>query len=142
LIAALLHKAEPMARVSHHEGFKAAWNECDKHTVLKHLDNDAPDLQVCVPACLRDAWGAAAAQGRTIPTISMPRPLTHRTCVALTHRTCMASALTDAHGCASPGRAACTGAQRAVVAHHSHMQLWGVHARQLHRVAGMAQLTR
>ena len=34
------------ARVSHHNGFKAAWQECDAGTVLKHLDNDAPALQV------------------------------------------------------------------------------------------------
>jgi Galactosyltransferase len=30
--------------VSHHPGFKAAWDACDKDTVLKHLDNDAPVL--------------------------------------------------------------------------------------------------
>lgn len=29
---------------SHHPGFKAAWDDCDKDTVLKHLDNDAPLL--------------------------------------------------------------------------------------------------
>lgn len=29
---------------SHHPGFKAAWDFCDEHTVLKHLDNDAPLL--------------------------------------------------------------------------------------------------
>lgn len=35
-----------VARVHHHDGFKAAWQECDRLTVLKHLDNDAPSLQV------------------------------------------------------------------------------------------------
>lgn len=34
-----------VARVHHHPGFKAAWQECDAGTVLKHLDNDAPSLQ-------------------------------------------------------------------------------------------------
>ncbi|KAL4425861.1 hypothetical protein ABPG75_009877 [Micractinium tetrahymenae] len=33
-----------VARVHHHDGFKAAWEECDRLTVLKHLDNDAPSL--------------------------------------------------------------------------------------------------
>ena len=36
--------------MSHHDGFKAAWQECDRGTVLKHLDNDAPALQVRVEA--------------------------------------------------------------------------------------------
>lgn len=35
-----------VARVHHHDGFKAAWEECDRLTVLKHLDNDAPSLHV------------------------------------------------------------------------------------------------
>lgn len=35
-----------VARVHHHSGFKSAWEECDRLTVLKHLDNDAPSLHV------------------------------------------------------------------------------------------------
>lgn len=31
-------------KLSHHSGFKAAWDGCDEDTVLKHLDNDAPGL--------------------------------------------------------------------------------------------------
>lgn len=38
-----------VARVHHHDGFKAAWEECDRLTVLKHLDNDAPSLHVRQP---------------------------------------------------------------------------------------------
>ncbi|KAI3438546.1 hypothetical protein D9Q98_000974 [Chlorella vulgaris] len=34
-----------VAQVHHHDGFKAAWQECDKDVVLKHLDSDAPALQ-------------------------------------------------------------------------------------------------
>lgn len=30
--------------LSQHPGFKAAWDDCDEDTVLKHLDNDAPLL--------------------------------------------------------------------------------------------------
>lgn len=41
LMSALLREATP---VSHHPGFKAAWDSCDEGTVLKHLDNDAPLL--------------------------------------------------------------------------------------------------
>jgi len=32
------------AKAYHHRGFKAAWEECDPGTVLKHLDMDAPSL--------------------------------------------------------------------------------------------------
>ena len=35
-----------VARVHHHDGFKAAWQECGPQVVLKHLDCDAPALQV------------------------------------------------------------------------------------------------
>ncbi len=35
---------------SHHPGFKAAWDECDEDTVLKHLDNDAPVLNAGLAA--------------------------------------------------------------------------------------------
>ena len=35
-----------VGRVHHHDGFKAAWQDCDRLTVLKHLDYDAPALQV------------------------------------------------------------------------------------------------
>jgi hypothetical protein len=48
LIATLLqsYNSNEKERVvaSHHPGFKAAWDDCDKDTVLKHLDNDAPLL--------------------------------------------------------------------------------------------------
>ncbi|GAB4823988.1 hypothetical protein N2152v2_011034 [Parachlorella kessleri] len=33
-----------VARVHHHAGWKAAWQECESDSVLKHLDNDAPVL--------------------------------------------------------------------------------------------------
>lgn len=35
-----------VGRVHHHPGWKAAWQDCDKGAVLKHLDNDAPALVV------------------------------------------------------------------------------------------------
>ena len=35
-----------VARVHHHAGWKAAWEECEPDSVLKHLDNDAPVLLV------------------------------------------------------------------------------------------------
>lgn len=35
-----------VARVHHHAGWKAAWQECENNVVLKHLDNDAPTLLV------------------------------------------------------------------------------------------------
>ena len=41
LMAAIINNTAP---VSHHPGFKAAWDGCDQGTVLKHLDNDAPRL--------------------------------------------------------------------------------------------------
>lgn len=41
LVASLLNGVAP---VSHHAGFKAAWDGCDEDTVLKHLDNEAPGL--------------------------------------------------------------------------------------------------
>jgi hypothetical protein len=31
-------------QVTHHKGFKAAWDGCGPDTILKHLDNDAPML--------------------------------------------------------------------------------------------------
>lgn len=43
MVGAVLREAG--ARVYHHEGFRAAWNDCGPPTVLKHLDNDAPLLQ-------------------------------------------------------------------------------------------------
>jgi len=41
VVAALIADS---ASLSHHPGFKAAWDPCDERTVLKHLDNDAPAL--------------------------------------------------------------------------------------------------
>eukprot|EP00890_Picochlorum_soloecismus_P001559 jgi/Picsp_1/2403/NSC_05864-R1_udp-gal:beta c beta - polypeptide 4 len=41
VVASLLQDYVP---IYHHEGFKAAWDPCDKKTVLKHLDNQAPRL--------------------------------------------------------------------------------------------------
>ena len=41
LMANLLKDVTP---ISHHSGFKAAWEGCDEGTVLKHLDIDAPAL--------------------------------------------------------------------------------------------------
>lgn len=43
MVAAVLRDVG--ARVHHHEGFRAAWNDCHPGTALKHLDNDAPLLQ-------------------------------------------------------------------------------------------------
>jgi hypothetical protein len=47
-----------VARVHHHDGFKAAWQDCDRLTVLKHLDYDAPALQVGSGI---GCWGAVRA---------------------------------------------------------------------------------
>lgn len=52
LVAALLSDNQELEssgqkvsiKLSHHPGFKAAWDGCDEDTVLKHLDNDAPGL--------------------------------------------------------------------------------------------------
>jgi hypothetical protein len=49
-----------VARVHHHDGFKAAWQECGPNVVLKHLDNDAPSLQVGV-------WGAGMQSSADSP---------------------------------------------------------------------------
>ena len=43
MVAALLSE-HPHVRLSHHNGFKAAWDGCDSGVVLKHLDNEAPAL--------------------------------------------------------------------------------------------------
>ena len=53
-----------VARVHHHDGFKAAWQDCDRLTVLKHLDYDAPALQV--------GWGLGAGTLQGSPSAGMP----------------------------------------------------------------------
>ena len=70
MIAAML---KGVARVHHHDGFRSAWQGCGSGTVLKHLDNDAPLLQVrplmalMAPpppcACLAAVGGALSAAG-------------------------------------------------------------------------------
>ncbi|KAL6777389.1 hypothetical protein ACKKBF_B21315 [Auxenochlorella protothecoides x Auxenochlorella symbiontica] len=64
MVAALLRGSG--ARVHHHDGFKAAWNDCGPGTVLKHLDNDAPLLQAGLHA--QEASGLWARRGVTCAT--------------------------------------------------------------------------
>ena len=60
-----------VARVHHHDGFKAAWQDCDRLTVLKHLDYDAPALQVGRGI---GGWGAACAVLCTVGKIATAKP--------------------------------------------------------------------
>ena len=57
MVAALL---DGLAPVSHHPGFKDAWDSSDAVTVLKHLDNDAPALTAGLAA--QEASGLWAAK--------------------------------------------------------------------------------
>lgn len=67
MVAAILRG---VARVHHHHGFKAAWQDCGAETVVKHLDWDAPALQARQGANAQAGageQGTAAQNGRPPP---------------------------------------------------------------------------
>lgn len=59
-----------VARVHHHDGFKAAWQGCGPSAVLKHLDNDAPSLQVGLG--LREKCRCAGGGASRSPVLDLP----------------------------------------------------------------------